>query len=192
MPFVVIQLFRSVSSCPYRRDGVFVDTNLQQSKGLYLVNELATMEEVLIGFAWQQMKGYSSFVFSEDIQQFDSLFFWRLSMTFVIHLHERQASFCSTVPTPSSTPCQTLSISTQRRLHIWRVLEGVGTVEQKGLACETKWKVYKLKQIQHSSNKHGLIVQRSLIDINKIINSWHTDDLGRKKLPVKHIGFCYY
>ena len=31
---VVIQLFRSVSSCPYRKDVLFVDTNLQQSEGL--------------------------------------------------------------------------------------------------------------------------------------------------------------
>ena len=106
MPFVVIQLFRSVSSCPYRRDGVFVDTNLQQSKGLYLVNELATMEEVLIGFAWQQMKGYSSFVFSEDIQQFDSLFFWRLSMTFVIHLKDKLVSvpLCQLLPVHHAKP----------------------------------------------------------------------------------------
>ena len=37
--FVVIQLFRSVSSCPYRKDGLFVYTNLQQSEGL----ELTTM-----------------------------------------------------------------------------------------------------------------------------------------------------
>ena len=27
---IVIQLFRSVSSCPYRKDSLFVDTNLQQ------------------------------------------------------------------------------------------------------------------------------------------------------------------
>ena len=31
---VVIQLFHSVSSCPYRKDGLFVDTDLQQSEGL--------------------------------------------------------------------------------------------------------------------------------------------------------------
>ena len=30
----VIQLFRSVSSCPYSKDGRFVDTNLQQFEGL--------------------------------------------------------------------------------------------------------------------------------------------------------------
>ena len=55
------------------------------------MNELATMEEVLIGFAWQQMKGYASFVFSEDIQQFDSLLLRCLSLTLLDHLKYRKS-----------------------------------------------------------------------------------------------------
>ena len=31
---VVIKLFCPVSSFPYRRDGIFVDTDLEQSEGL--------------------------------------------------------------------------------------------------------------------------------------------------------------
>ena len=72
-------------------------------RGLYLVNELATMEEVLIGFAWQQMKGYSSFVFSEDIQQFDSMLLRRLSVNFLIHLKDRLVSQARPFQFPRST-----------------------------------------------------------------------------------------
>ena len=70
---VVIQLFHSVSSCPYRKDGLFVDTNLQLSRGLYLVNKLATMVEVFEEFAQQQMEGCSGFVFSEEDKTFFAL-----------------------------------------------------------------------------------------------------------------------
>ena len=42
---IVIQLFRSVSSCPYRKDSLFVDTNLQQ--GFVPQNELATLVKCL-------------------------------------------------------------------------------------------------------------------------------------------------
>ena len=50
---VVIQLFRSVSSCPYRKDGRFV-------------NELATMAEVFNRF----LKGCYGFVYCEDLRDF--------------------------------------------------------------------------------------------------------------------------
>ena len=69
------------------------------------MNELATMEEFLIEFAWQQMKGNSSFVFSEDIRQFDSLFFWRLSVTFLIHLKDKLVSQDRPFPFPCSAGC---------------------------------------------------------------------------------------
>lgn len=59
----MLQLFRSVSSCPNRRDGLFVDTSLQQ------LNELATMGEVFIKFAQQEMKVFSGFVLPEDLRQ---------------------------------------------------------------------------------------------------------------------------
>ena len=36
-------------------------------RGLYLVNELATMAKVFKEFAQQQMEGCSGFVFSEDL-----------------------------------------------------------------------------------------------------------------------------
>ena len=49
---VVIQLFHSVSSYLQRKDDLFVDTNLNSLMALCLVNELATMVEV-IKFAQQ-------------------------------------------------------------------------------------------------------------------------------------------
>ena len=42
---VVIQLFRSVSSRPYRKDGLFVVQICNSLRGLYLVNKLVTMAE---------------------------------------------------------------------------------------------------------------------------------------------------
>ena len=42
---VVIQLFRSVSSHPYRKDGLFVVQICNSLRGLYLVNKLVTMAE---------------------------------------------------------------------------------------------------------------------------------------------------
>ena len=69
---VVIQLFHSVSSCPYRM--VFLLIQICNSlRGLYLVNKLATMVEVFEEFAQQQMEGCSGFVFSEEDKTFFAL-----------------------------------------------------------------------------------------------------------------------
>ena len=64
---ILIQLFHSVSRCFYINNGYFVDTNLQQSKGLVLMNGLATMAEVIKEIAQQQVESSSGFVFSEDL-----------------------------------------------------------------------------------------------------------------------------
>ena len=56
----------SLYSCPYRKYGLFVDINLQQSEGL-VPHELTTMVEVFKEFLQQQMEGCSGFVFSEDL-----------------------------------------------------------------------------------------------------------------------------
>ena len=58
---VVIQLFHSVSSCLYRKDILLVD------RGLYIVNERATMAEVFKEFVQQQMKVFSSLRTYNDI-----------------------------------------------------------------------------------------------------------------------------
>jgi len=155
---VLINLFRPVSSCPYRRDGIFVDTDLQQS-------------EELVPREWDHNRGGSlqRVCTATDRRLFWFYLLWRLTTTFSLstlllwqllncfrHCFQgwylanlwlfwfvRQVRFAS----------QTLSIP-QHWLHIgyWKQLV---LWKGKGLACETKPTVHKhkQKQMQPFSNK---------------------------------------
>ena len=116
---LVIQLFHSVSSCYYKKNGYFVDTNLQQSKGL------VPRESAHNPWKSYQDESCVGFVFSEDDVFFlSALLLWLVSNRFrILPTYEQQVS--CTLPTLS------VSVAVPIRYQIW-VLEVIDTAEQKG------------------------------------------------------------
>ena len=68
---VVIQLFSSVPSCPYRKDDLLLIQICKSRRVVYLVNELATLERVRTASGQKRCAG---FVFSTDLQHFFECF----------------------------------------------------------------------------------------------------------------------
>ena len=96
---VVIQLFRAVSSFPYRKGGLFVDTNLQQPEGL-VPHEWAHKLKSLMSLHSNQWKGvlvlsspktyddifFDCFIASASSGPFQTLFSRLISYQLVISL----------------------------------------------------------------------------------------------------------
>ena len=127
-------------SYPYSKDGLFVDTNLQQFRGLYLVKELTTMVKVSKNFTQEQMEDCSGFVFSKDSWHFLWVLcyfgvLWTVA-TFLIYLKDR---------------LDFLSISWQCRLYIgyeywkWSALRN-----RKGLAMMLSQKFVSISKSRSS------------------------------------------
>ena len=150
-------------SCPIRSLGIPTERMVflliqicNRLRGLYLVNELATMAELFEEFAQQQMEGCSGFVFSEDLWRH---FLWVLHCFGVFWTISHIDFKADILPTCDffdlserkvSLASQALSISTERWSHIgyeyWK-----RSALRKGLAYK-----HKQKQMQPSSNKLAL------------------------------------
>ena len=157
----VIQLYRPVSSCPYRKDGLFADTNLQGPV------PRESPRNPWKSFAQQQIESRLFFLF------------WRLTTTFSL-----SASLLRRLPDHirhvflTRISCQLFTFLNdglvararpfpfpwQRRWNIgYEYWERSALRNGMDLACETKPTVcrHKQKQMQHYSNKHKLVLQRS-------------------------------
>ena len=150
---LVIQLFRSVSSCPYRKDGLFVDTNLQQSEGLvprkWARNHGSSLFKAL---SQQQMNGCSGFSSSVSLLR-------SLLNCFRLCFQVFKASWYLANLWQVSLTSQTLSISVLA-LIAYRIqtLEAICA----GMEMERVWHVR--LGMQSRCNQHELMVQRPLIN----------------------------
>ena len=168
--FVVIRLFRSASSCPYRKDGLFGG---KICNSLWLVKEFNRLKAVL-GFVSSEdlpwhffgvllhfgvFRTISDIVFKADILPSDDFFEWQVS-------------------------CASPTLSFQWQLQCWSDIgykywkwSALRNITSR--ACETKPTVCKQKQMQSSLNEQEWMVQSSQL------NSAHAHGLAWKKLPLK-------
>ena len=112
---VAIQLFHSLSSCPYRKDGLYSDTNLQQSEDLvYLVNQFATVCTEAAVLVLSSLKTYHDTFFECFVTSVSSRPYQIKANNFPTYdFYDRQVSCTS--PTLS---IQALSIPQQHRSDI--------------------------------------------------------------------------
>ena len=141
----MIQVFRSVSSCPYRKGNLFGD---KTCNSLWLVNQCATVRRV-----HRTVENCVTFVFSEDLHD---IFLWVLRCFGVFRTISDMFFKASILPTCNffeqqvSCASNTLSISMAPaalneyiRYKYWKRLALRNITS---LACETKQTVSKLSE----------------------------------------------
>ena len=168
----------SVSSRPYRKDGLFC---WYKSATVWKSCTSWTNSKLLKEFAQQQVKSCAAFVFSEDLPQhflwvlhcFD-IFRTVLDMVFKVNILPIYALLVQARPFPFPWRCQ----SDIR----YEYLKWSELLNRKDLRFETMPTVcwHEQKQIQFSSNKHKLMVQGSLINIKINLNSSRMHGFGWK------------